>query len=174
MLKKFLPDQHVESIFQITPEMLKERNVKGIITDLDNTLVAWDSPGATPELMEWFQSFQEQGIIITIVSNNTEKRVSSFSTPVKIPFIYSARKPMTRAFKRALSDMKLAKDEVVVIGDQLLTDVFGGNRMGLHTIMVVPVASTDGLWTRVNRKIERVILGRLKRKGLLHWEENKG
>ncbi|GGB49818.1 YqeG family HAD IIIA-type phosphatase [Fictibacillus barbaricus] len=171
MLKHFLPDQHVQNILDITPEMLVERGVKGIITDLDNTLVEWDRPEATPELIKWFTSIKEKGILITIVSNNTQHRVKSFSDPVGIPFIYSARKPMTKAFKRALKDMKLKDKEVVVIGDQLLTDVLGGNRLGLHTILVVPVASSDGFWTRFNRKIERIILSWMKRKGMLHWEE---
>lgn len=171
MLKHFLPDQHVQNILDITPEMLVERGVKGIITDLDNTLVEWDRPEATPELIKWFTSIKEKGILITIVSNNTQHRVKSFSDPVGIPFIYSARKPMTKAFKRALKDMKLKNEEVVVIGDQLLTDVLGGNRLGLHTILVVPVASSDGFWTRFNRKIERIILSWMKRKGMLHWEE---
>ncbi|MED1863165.1 YqeG family HAD IIIA-type phosphatase [Fictibacillus nanhaiensis] len=171
MLKHFLPDQHVQNILDITPEMLVERGVKGIITDLDNTLVEWDRPEATPELIKWFTSIKEKGILITIVSNNTQHRVKSFSDPVGIPFIYSARKPMTKAFKRALKDMKLKNEQVVVIGDQLLTDVLGGNRIGLHTILVVPVASSDGFWTRFNRKIERIILSWMKRKGMLHWEE---
>ncbi|ANX12990.1 hypothetical protein ABE41_013340 [Fictibacillus arsenicus] len=171
MLKHFLPDQHVQNILDITPEMLVERGVKGIITDLDNTLVEWDRPEATPELIKWFTSIKEKGILITIVSNNTQHRVKSFSDPVGIPFIYSARKPMTKAFKRALKDMKLKNQEVVVIGDQLLTDVLGGNRIGLHTILVVPVASSDGFWTRFNRKIERIILSWMKRKGMIHWEE---
>jgi uncharacterized protein len=171
MLKHFLPDQHVQNILDITPEMLVERGVKGIITDLDNTLVEWDRPEATPELIKWFTSIKEKGILITIVSNNTQYRVKSFSDPVGIPFIYSARKPMTKAFKRALKDMKLKNEEVVVIGDQLLTDVLGGNRIGLHTILVVPVASSDGFWTRFNRKIERIILSWMKRKGMIHWEE---
>ncbi|MCM3730786.1 YqeG family HAD IIIA-type phosphatase [Fictibacillus nanhaiensis] len=171
MLKHFLPDQHVQNILDITPEMLVERGVKGIITDLDNTLVEWDRPEATPELIKWFTSIKEKGILITIVSNNTQYRVKSFSDPVGIPFIYSARKPMTKAFRRALKDMKLKNEEVVVIGDQLLTDVLGGNRIGLHTILVVPVASSDGFWTRFNRKIERIILSWMKRKGMIHWEE---
>ncbi|WNB93449.1 YqeG family HAD IIIA-type phosphatase [Bacillus sp. NEB1478] len=171
MLKHFLPDEHVQNILDITPEMLVKRGVKGIVTDLDNTLVEWNRPEATPELIKWFKSIKEKGILITIVSNNTQQRVKSFSDPVEIPFIYSARKPMTKAFKRALRDMKLRNEQVVVIGDQLLTDVLGGNRLGLHTILVVPVASSDGVWTRFNRKLERIILSWMKRKGMIHWEE---
>ena len=171
VLKQFLPDQHVRSIFEITPEKLKEYGVKGIITDLDNTLIEWDRPNATPQLEEWFLKMKEQGIQVTVVSNNNEQRVKDFADPLGIPFIHSARKPFVRAFKRAIREMQLQPDEVVVIGDQLLTDVLGGNRVGLHTILVVPVAQTDGLVTRFNRKIERRIMKNMKKKGLINWEE---
>ncbi|MFY0757488.1 MULTISPECIES: YqeG family HAD IIIA-type phosphatase [Bacillaceae] len=171
MLKLFLPGEYVKNIFEISPTALKERGVKGIITDLDNTLVEWDRPSATPKLIEWFKDVKDHGIAVTIVSNNVEKRVKSFSDPLNIPFIYKARKPMGKAFRRAVKNMNLEKKDVVVIGDQLLTDVLGGNRNGFHTILVVPVASTDGLVTRFNRKIERRILAALKRKGLIQWED---
>jgi uncharacterized protein len=171
LLKHFLPDQHVKSIFDITPESLKEKGVKGIITDLDNTLVEWDRPYATPKLIEWFDHMRKNEILVTIVSNNNEKRVKSFADPLNIPFIYKARKPMGRAFEKALSQMGLKKEETVVIGDQLLTDIFGGNRSGFHTILVVPVASTDGLITRFNRKVERRILSWFRKKGMLTWED---
>jgi uncharacterized protein len=69
--------------------------------------------------------------------------------------------------------MGVPKDQVVVIGDQLLTDIFGGNRNGLQTVLVVPVASSDGLATRFNRKVERMIMQKLKRRGLIDWEEIK-
>lgn len=171
MLKHFLPDQHVKSIFEITPESLKEKGVKGIITDLDNTLVEWDRPNATPKLIEWFDHMRKNDILVTIVSNNNEKRVKSFADPLNIPFIYKARKPMGRAFEKALSQMGLRKEETVVIGDQLLTDVLGGNRSGFHTILVVPVASTDGFLTRFNRKVERGILSWFRKKGMITWED---
>ncbi|MBA2873559.1 YqeG family HAD IIIA-type phosphatase [Thermaerobacillus caldiproteolyticus] len=171
MLNYFLPSQYAKSVFDITPEMLKEKGVKGIITDLDNTLVEWDRPSATPELTQWFQSMKNAGIKVIIVSNNNKNRVQSFAEPLGIPFIFEARKPLTRGFQKALYMMDLRKEEVVVIGDQLLTDVLGGNRLGLHTILVVPVAQTDGLWTRLNRKVERKILNIMRRKGMIYWEE---
>ncbi|WP_041965179.1 YqeG family HAD IIIA-type phosphatase [Mesobacillus selenatarsenatis] len=171
MLKHFLPDQHVKSIFEITPESLKDKGVKGIITDLDNTLVEWDRPLATPKLIEWFENMRKHEILVTIVSNNNEKRVRSFSDPLKIPFIFQARKPMTSAFNKALKQMGLRKEETVVIGDQLLTDVLGGNRSGFHTILVVPVAQTDGFVTRFNRKVERRILNWFRKQGKLNWED---
>lgn len=171
VLKHFLPNEHVKSIFDISPKELASRGIKGVITDLDNTLVEWDRPDATPQLIDWFKSMKNEGIMVTIVSNNIEQRVKAFSDPLEIPFIYEARKPMVKAFKKALANMNLQPDEIVVIGDQLLTDVLGGNRSGLHTILVVPVAQTDGFFTRINRRIERRLLSWMKRKGMLYWEE---
>jgi uncharacterized protein len=171
LLKHFLPDQHVKSIFDITPENLKDKGVKGIITDLDNTLVEWDRPYATPQLIEWFDNMRKNEILVTIVSNNNENRVKAFSDPLQIPFIFQARKPMTKAFNKALKQMGLQKQETVVIGDQLLTDVLGGNRSGFHTILVVPVAKTDGFFTRFNRKVERRILNWFRKQGKLNWED---
>ncbi|MEH7124060.1 YqeG family HAD IIIA-type phosphatase [Bacillus sp. JJ1773] len=171
MLKQFLPDQHVRSIFEITPEKLKEYGIKGIITDLDNTLVEWDRPNATPKLINWFEEMKNSNVMITIVSNNNDNRVRAFSEPLNIPFIPLARKPLGRAFNRALLEMGLKKEETVVIGDQLLTDVLGGNRSGFRTILVVPVAQTDGFITRFNRKVERLILNWFRKKGMIQWED---
>lgn len=126
---------------------------------------------ATPQILEWFEDMKKNNIKVTIVSNNKEGRVKSFSDPLNIPFIFAARKPMGRAFRRALKEMELSKTEAVVIGDQLLTDVLGGNRSGFHTILVVPVAQTDGFATRLNRKIERRILNWFRKKGKLTWED---
>ncbi|MFJ7637286.1 YqeG family HAD IIIA-type phosphatase [Peribacillus sp. NPDC097264] len=172
MLKLFLPSEHVQSIFDIDPEKLKEKGIKGVITDLDNTLVEWDRPTATPELIIWIDKLRAHGILVTIVSNNNEKRVRSFSDPLQIPFIHQARKPMARAFHKARKAMGLKLEETVVIGDQLMTDVLGGNRGGFHTILVVPVAQTDEFRTKINRYFERKIMAFFKRKGMIEWEEH--
>lgn len=171
MLEHFLPNEHVKSILDIKPIELKEKGIKGIITDLDNTLVEWDRPNATPQLIKWFDEIRKENILVTIVSNNNEERVKAFSDPLQIPFIFRARKPMMPAFHKALSKMGIKKDEAVVIGDQLLTDVLGGNRSGFHTILVVPVAQTDGFFTKFNRFAERRLLNWFRKKGMLQWED---
>lgn len=171
MLKRFLPNEYVKDIFHIKAQDLKARGIKGIITDLDNTLVEWDRPEATPEIVAWLFEMKEAGILVTIISNNQEPRVKTFAEPLQIPFIAKAQKPFNKAFKRARKEMGLEKDEVVVIGDQLLTDILGGNRKGLYTILVVPVASSDAAITRFNRRIERRIMANLQRRGLITWEE---
>lgn len=171
MLKKFLPDEHVERILDITPEKLKHAGIKGVITDLDNTLVAWDVRDATPEVIEWFKIMRDNDIKVTIISNNEKERVSIFAEPLDAPFVYSAKKPLNHAFRQATKAMGLKKEEVVVVGDQILTDVLGGNIAGFHTILVVPIVQTDGKITRINRMIERRILRWMKRKGMMTWED---
>ncbi|WP_181350589.1 YqeG family HAD IIIA-type phosphatase [Thalassobacillus sp. CUG 92003] len=172
MLKFLLPNEHVSSVFDIDPKQLKDKGVKGIITDLDNTLVAWNVVDATPAIVKWFQSMDEHGIKVTIASNNKQKRVKVFSEPLDTSFIYSARKPLSKAFKKAQKQMNVDKEEIVVIGDQIMTDVIGGNMAGFHTILVVPVVESDGLVTKFNRKIERRILSWMRKQGKITWERN--
>lgn len=171
MLKNFLPNEHVKRVLDITPSKLKEMGIKGIITDLDNTLVAWDVKDATPEIISWFQEMKEHDIKVTIISNNDRERVSVFSEPLEAPYVYSARKPLIHAFKRSAKQMNLSKQEIVVIGDQLMTDVLGGNMAGFHTILVVPIVETDGKITRFNRMMERRILNWMRKKGMITWED---
>src|SRR5699024_9358670 len=101
MFKKLLPKQYERSIYHIDLDVLKERGIKGIITDLDNTLVEWDRAECTPEVRDWFSKLQENDIQMMIVSNNNEKRVATFSDPEEVVYIHSAKKPMRRAFQEA-------------------------------------------------------------------------
>lgn len=171
MFKNFLPNEHVKRIFDIKPAFLKQKGIKGIITDLDNTLVAWDVKDATPEVIQWFKLMKEHDIKVTIISNNKQERVKIFSEPLGTPFVYSARKPLSRAFKTVAKQMGLKKEEVLVIGDQVLTDVLGGNIAGFYTILVIPIVQSDGKMTKVNRQIERRILNYMRKKGKISWEE---
>lgn len=171
VLRYFLPDEHVNNIFDIRPEELKKKGIKGLITDLDNTLVAWNEPQMTPELVQWFAALRKSGIEAMILSNNSEHRVKAFSAPAQIPYIYRANKPLSYGFRRAMKRMNLTRDELVVVGDQIMTDVWGANKVGLHTILVAPIASSDAWTTKFNRRIERFILSRMRKRGWLKWEE---
>lgn len=172
LLKRFIPKKRVVSVLEIDLQELKKEGVRGIITDLDNTLVGATVAEAFPELILWFDRVREMDFQIVIVSNNNENRVSSFSLPLSIPFIHNAKKPSNRAFKQALKLMELAPKQAVVIGDQLLTDVLGGNRLGLHTILVRPIdLRGEGFMTRFNRRIEGKIVAALRKRGLMEWEE---
>ena len=105
-------------------------------------------------------------------SSYTLRAKRSFSKSLKVDYIFKAKKPRGRAFDRAMHSMSLNPSEIVVIGDQMLTDVFGGKRRGLFTIMVVPVKQTDGFVTKFNRIIERRLLQHFRKKGYITWEEN--
>lgn len=173
MYKLILPKEFVRSVFEITPEKLKKMGIKGIITDLDNTLIEWDRPDATEELVEWLKTLHDAGIQIVILSNNKEPRVKKFADPLGIPYIFRARKPLVKGFRRALELLKLKPEEVMMIGDQMLTDMMGANRSKIHTILVKPVAQSDGFVTRFNRFIERRVYKYLSKKGIKTWEEKE-
>ena len=159
MLHKFTPWLRVKTVYEIPLEELWKNGIRGIITDLDNTLVGAKEPLATPELIVWLELVKKMGFKVVIVSNNGELRVRKFAEPLQIPFIHRAKKPTNAAFHKALQWMELSAEQTVVVGDQMLTDVLGGNRMGLHTILVLPIALLDeGFFTKVNRKIEKVLL----------------
>lgn len=168
-----IPKLRVNTVFDIQLEKLYQQGYRGIITDLDNTLVGAKAPLATPELVEWFKKVKEIGFQLIIVSNNQLERVSKFATPLDIEYVHEARKPSNAPFRKAMNMMGLSPDQTVVVGDQMLTDVYGGNRLGLFTILVMPIAIGDEGWfTRlINRRIERIALTRLRKKGL--WTEEE-
>lgn len=167
MFKRLLPDQIVQTIYDIDLQALVDQGIRGMMTDLDNTLVGAGTALATPELVAWLARVKERGLQAVVLSNNNETRVSTFAKPLGIPYIPAARKPFGAAFRRGLELMQLRPDEVVIVGDQMLTDVLGGRRAGLHTILVTPIApNEEGFGTRINRRIEKIALARLRKQGL--------
>ncbi|TNJ68073.1 YqeG family HAD IIIA-type phosphatase [Paenibacillus hemerocallicola] len=172
-MKKLIPQKNVRSIYEIDVQALWDAGIRGIITDLDNTLVGAKHPQATPELLVWLKQLQTIGFKVVIVSNNNKLRVSRFSEPLSIPYIFRAKKPGNSAFRKAMGMMSLAPQQTVVIGDQMLTDVLGGNRLGLYTILVLPIELRDeGFFTKINRRIEKAALSWMKRKGFMGWEDS--
>ncbi|REK76134.1 YqeG family HAD IIIA-type phosphatase [Paenibacillus paeoniae] len=174
MFERLLPNMRVHSVYDIDLDELRARGVRGIITDLDNTLVGAKEPLATPELLVWLDKVQEAGFKVVIVSNNNQTRVGQFAAPLDIPFIHAARKPTQGAFRKALAMLGLQAEQTVMVGDQMMTDVLGGNRMGLFTILVAPISPADeGVMTKVNRGLERFALARLRKRGLWYEEGTK-
>ncbi|MCK2158071.1 MULTISPECIES: YqeG family HAD IIIA-type phosphatase [Exiguobacterium] len=167
MFKRLYPKHFVASIYDIDLEMLKRNGVKAILTDLDNTLVAWNIADAPDELVSWLDMVNNQyGFDVIIVSNNNGDRVKKFADPLGLHYIAPARKPLPIGFKRALTEFGYHAKEVVFLGDQLFTDVLGANSVGIEVIHVQPVVKTDGVVTKFNRLMERLIFRRMKRKGI--------
>ncbi|MGF7086449.1 HAD superfamily phosphatase (TIGR01668 family) [Kroppenstedtia sanguinis] len=165
-MKRMIPNEFVQSIYEIDWNSLQRRGVKAVVADLDNTLVETTRPEATPELVSWLDQLRGMGFKVMIVSNNNLTRVSRFATPLRVPYIHRAKKPLSAAFRRALNRLEVDAGETVMIGDQLITDVFGGNRLGLYTILVVPVSQGEGFFTRLNRRVERLVFWWMKKRGL--------
>ena len=170
-LDKFSPNLYVESIYNIDLQALKKAGITSVITDLDNTLVEADSPEYTPKLVKWLDDLQELGFKVVIVSNNNKTRVSEFADPLTVPYIHQAKKPTKKAFLKALEVLDSSVEQTVVIGDQLLTDILGGNRLGFYTILVVPISEKEQWKTKINRTIERKILSIMKNRGMMTWED---
>ncbi|SOC38490.1 YqeG family HAD IIIA-type phosphatase [Salinicoccus kekensis] len=172
MIKKyFLPTSYVEDFTKITPARLNQLDVKGIIIDLDNTLVGYDEMNADDRVLDWIELMRENGIKVTIVSNGKEKRVSRFAKPHDIDYIFNARKPLSRNYKKAISAMGIPPQEIIMVGDQLMTDILGANLVGIKSILVMPVKSKDGFATLLNRRIEKFIMRYFRKKGLLVKED---
>ena len=155
-----VPNQRLNDIFEIDPDHLESLGIKGIITDMDNTLVPWSDRTVYPRLTEWFTMLKERGFKLYIVSNNSRERGALLAGELDIPAIWYAVKPRRKAFRRAIDEMGLSPEEVAVVGDQVMTDVLGGNRLGLYTILVNPISEKEFFWTKLNRLIEKLLTGR--------------
>jgi HAD superfamily phosphatase (TIGR01668 family) len=158
MLKLLRPDLYVGSLFVIPYEELWQQGIRGLIVDLDNTVTEWNLKTLRPEVKAWFKRVQERGFQACLVSNNRENRVTGMAEALNIPCIPRAGKPRRRAFRQAMGVMGTGRLETAVIGDQIFTDIFGGNRLGLYTILVVPLTRREFIGTRLARQIERLVL----------------
>lgn len=153
------PDSQVESVYDIDLQALQAQGVCGVILDLDNTIVPWGMRQAPPELIEWVASARMMGLRLCIVSNNRGARVTQLAAALGMPAVTGALKPGRAALHRALGVMGTTPATTALVGDQLFTDIFGGNRLGLHTILVRPQSQREFFLTRVVRLVERLVLG---------------
>ncbi|HCF50430.1 MAG TPA: YqeG family HAD IIIA-type phosphatase [Syntrophomonas sp.] len=163
MIDKLYPDLQVASLMDIPLETLEAHKIRALILDLDNTITEWNSNIVHNQVGEWFQTIKKAGFKACILSNNKEQRCLAVAKRLDIPFIYKARKPRRAAFYRAMEIMKVKPEETAVIGDQIFTDVLGGNRAGLFTILVTPLARKEFFGTKISRAMEKMVLYRLKR-----------
>ncbi len=156
--KRFTPTLFVEDIYQIPLELLKEKGKKTVFFDLDNTIAAHHSPYVDDKTFDWFSSLADYGLKACLLSNNKGARVKLVAKQLNIPYIYRAHKPGVSGFKRAFISMNTCAKESVMVGDQLFTDVWGGNRAGIFTILVRPISKHE-LWgtKNISRRLERLI-----------------
>ncbi|NLO21542.1 MAG: YqeG family HAD IIIA-type phosphatase [Syntrophomonadaceae bacterium] len=162
MLKMIYPDIYVDSIHDIALDELKKSQIKGFIMDLDNTITLWNSNEISMQVEEWFKKIKSMGFKACILSNNGEKRIVKVAQQLDIPFIHRAAKPNPRSFLRAMHLMGLQREETAVIGDQLFTDMLGGNRAGFFTILVVPLDRREFIGTKISRMMEKMVIHKIQ------------
>jgi hypothetical protein len=158
MLEWFKPTWMVRSIYSITPEQLEKNNVKAVLTDLDNTLIAWNNPEATEESIQWMEMMKEANIPVMILSNNSDERVKEIADFLGLDYVPRSLKPSRRAFRLAQEKLEVPKDELLMVGDQVITDVLGSNRFGIRSVLVKPLLESDAWNTKFNRFLELRIL----------------
>lgn len=160
MNEKYYPSLVLERITDITVDILKANGIKGLILDIDNTLVPNHVAEADDSLLEWIETLKQAGIKIAIASNASKKRVFIFNRKLKLYAVHRAFKPSVRAFNKARRLMELDNKNVAVVGDQIFTDIYGGNSAGMFTILVKPIDKREGWFVRLKRRFEKRILQR--------------
>ncbi|MCL6581542.1 MAG: YqeG family HAD IIIA-type phosphatase [Firmicutes bacterium] len=165
--ENLVPHEYCRSIYDIDLEGLRARGITGLILDLDNTLAAWRFGEPEPRLAAWVARAKEGGLRPYIVSNDLGPRVELFSRYLDIPGLARAGKPRRRAFRQVLRELGLRPEQCAVVGDQVFTDILGAKPLGLHTILVVPVSDREFIWTRLVRRLERLLVRRLRARGRL-------
>ncbi|MEM0512004.1 YqeG family HAD IIIA-type phosphatase [Limosilactobacillus fermentum] len=172
MLEKFKPTWMVNSIYHVCPAELKEAGIRAVFSDLDNTLITWNNPNGTKELKDWMTSLKEAGIPLIVISNNSHRRVERAVSPLNLPFVSRALKPLSFGITRARTRLGLEASEVVMVGDQLLTDIAAANVAGVRSILVRPLLDSDQWNTKLNRLMEKgVKKGLLKKYPEQTWQE---
>ena len=159
------PSLYLDSVKNINPTLLKKNNIKGLILDVDNTLIDYYR-NLVEGAEKWCEELKNEGIKCIILSNSNKKRkVEEVAEKLNIDYIMFAKKPLKSGFKRALSKLELKPEEVAVVGDQLFTDVIGAKRMNMFSILVKQVGEKDIFITKLKRPIENSIIKKYLEKG---------
>lgn len=154
----FLPDYYYESVYEIPYNELWARNIRGLIFDLDNTLAPSDTPRPPAKASALIKRLRRMGFQVCLLTNNTKKRMSVFNESLGLIHEANAMKPLTSGINRAMKAMGTDKNSTAIIGDQIFTDVWGGNNAKITTVLVKPISNRDFLTVKFKRLLEKPIL----------------
>lgn len=157
MLENFYPDEYLDSAYEIEFDRLYREGYRGIIFDVDNTLVPHGAP-ADERAKRLFAHLKDLGYQCCLLSNNKEPRVKMFNDVVQVQYIFKAGKPKVSGYRQAMELMGTDKDNTLFVGDQIFTDVYGANRAGIRTILTKPIHPKEEIQIVLKRYLERVVL----------------
>lgn len=167
----FKPKERIDKMIDLTPRHLQSIDVNTLLLDIDNTMTTHNNPEPADGVVEWINRMKAAGVQMMVVSNNNGERVRQFSELLGLEFEGSAKKPLPVGFRRACRRMGVKPKQTAVIGDQLFTDMMGGNLLGAYTILTVPYLLESSAPFRFKRALERVVMAfwRDERRRLPLW-----
>lgn len=157
MLNCFYPDVDFDSAYKLDYEAFYRHGYRGVIFDIDNTLVPHGAP-ATKQAVELFDRLHAMGFQTMLLSNNKEPRVKSFAEAVHSPYIFKANKPGKSGYERAMQQMRTEVKTTLFVGDQLFTDVWGAKRIGIFTVLTAPINPKEEIQIVLKRILEKIVL----------------
>ncbi|MGM0413898.1 MAG: YqeG family HAD IIIA-type phosphatase [Bacillota bacterium] len=160
--KYFQPDYHFNCMSEIDINLLKDSNIKGLIIDIDNTTMAYSSKELKVVIQDWISEIDNKNFEIVFVSNTIPERVEFVGDYFNKPAYGYAAKPFRFAFNKAINHLKLPNEKIAIIGDQIFTDILGGNLTGFMTILVEPIEKNDFFLTKFFRWFETLFYDRSK------------
>lgn len=172
MFQRFYPDEAVESAYGIPYEKLYQDGIRGILYDIDNTLVEHNAD-ATPQALDLIRHLRQIGFSVMFLSNNDSKRVQRFNREIGAPYICKAGKPSPKSYRRAMEEMGTDAATTVFIGDQLFTDIWGAKRAGIRTYLVRPLAKHEEIQIVIKRRLEAIVLYFYRRSHKRHGVRGK-
>ena len=160
------PRLYVPSLLALDLDSLRDLGICGLLLDLDNTIICRDAGCFSAEIVSWIEKAKEKDFKICIISNNRPQRVLGLAQKLDLPAVCRGVKPFSAPFRRALAALGTAPVKTAVVGDQIFTDILGGNRLGIYTILVAPLPGKEFWATRlINRQLEKLVLWWIKRAG---------
>lgn len=163
----YIPDMYQKSIYHINYDKLYEDGIRCLLFDLDNTIVPYGELEPSKKLIDFIEDLKDMGFKIIIFDDAGKKRLLPFKKILNVDCAYNARKPREDKFMKVIEDFKLDLSEVAIIGDELRSDVMGGNRIGIKTILVNPISTSDSFKTRFYRRLERKMIAKFNKRGIL-------
>ena len=170
MFKKFIPYCHAKNIYEVDPNFFVKQGVKLVLIDLDNTLDSFKVRRASVKTINFINSLKNYGLTPVVISNNKENRVKDFANDLKIDFVANAKKPFSKKILNTISKRNLKPDDVMLVGDQMMTDVQAAHKAGLRMVLCNKLVKEDQWTTHINRIFGRRIKKYLqKRNKLVDW-----
>jgi len=148
-------DHRFKRIYEISPEWIVENNIEAFILDVDNTLTEHGSQLLDDRVAAWLETMRNCGERLVILSNNRERRVKPFAEKIGLSYIANGMKPFSYGVNKAVALLDCKIENIAMIGDQVFTDVLGGNIAGVKTVRLEPISHEKGKFMRFKRKLEK-------------------